>query len=156
MAQLAKVCNTLKYYCKVSLINMFPKQHSTAATYIVFAWFFTCGIMHFASIETYFSVMPSYLFYPYWVIYLVGTFQIISSIGLLFRPHRKKAGFGLLALTIVMNIANIRTLQNAEVLTHFMDWAFFAQLLIQIALCLLIWFGIKHDNPYSFRSMKPY
>jgi uncharacterized membrane protein len=156
MAQFTKVCNTLKYHCKVSLINMFPKQLNSVAKYIVFAWFFTSGIMHFSSIESYFSVMPSYLFYPYWVIYLVGTFQIISSVGLLFRPQRKKAGYCLLALTIIMNIANIRVLQNAEVLTHFMDWGFFAQLLIQIVLCLLIWFGIKHDNPYRFSSMKPY
>lgn len=55
-----------------------------------------------------------------------------------------------------MNIANILVLQNAEVLTHFMDWAFFAQLHIQIVLCLLIWSGIKHDNHYRFSGMKPY
>lgn len=156
MAQFIKVCNNLKYYCKVLLINMFLKRHNTVARYIVFAWFFTCGIMHFVSTESYFSVMPSYLFFPFWVIYLVGTFQIISSIGLLFRPLRRKAGYGLLALTIVMNIANISVLQNAEMLKHFMDWAFFIQLIIQMVLCILIWYGTKNGKPYSFSKMKPY
>lgn len=100
--------------------------------------------------------MPSYLFFPFWVIYLVGTFQIISSIGLLFRPLRRKAGYGLMALTIVMNIANISVLQNAQMLKHFMDWAFFTQLIIQMVLCILIWYGTKNGKPYSFSKMKPY
>lgn len=135
---------------------MFPKRHNAVARYIVFAWFFTFGIIHFVSTESYFSVMPSYLFFPFWVIYLVGTFQIISSIGLLFRSLRRKAGYGLMAFTIVMNIVNISVLQNAEVLKHFMDWAFFTQLMIQIVLYVLIWYGTKDGNQYSFSKMKPY
>jgi uncharacterized membrane protein len=66
------------------------------------------GVAHFTSMtEAYVAIMPQYLPLHLELVYLTGVLEILGGIGLLLPATRRHAGNGLIALLLLMLLANI-------------------------------------------------
>ena len=70
-------------------------------------FYFIIGIKHFTDVNFFISIMPPYIPYHKFFIYLSGFFEILFGLLLLFRKTRKFAGIGLIYLLVFVFPANI-------------------------------------------------
>lgn len=118
-----------------------PTPHSTRASvslWILAAIFITAGALHFIAPDSYTRIVPRWLPAPRILVYVSGAFELLGGLGLLIRPLRKFAAWGLIALLIAVFPANIQMLQSAHA-TGALGWA---QLLLWLRLPLqplLMW-----------------
>ncbi|MBC7434439.1 MAG: hypothetical protein H7332_00055 [Bdellovibrionales bacterium] len=108
----------------------------------VFLWFFIGGIAHFALTETEMRIVPPWFPWPRAAVLLSGVFEILGAIGVLWRPARQVAGWGLFALTLAVTPAHIYMLQSPE-LFGVPYWALVLRLPVQLALLVLIWWSTQ-------------
>ena len=65
------------------------------------------GIKHFTDVKFFVSIMPPYIPFHEFFIYLSGFFEILFGFLLLFKKTRKFAGIGLIYLLVFIFPANI-------------------------------------------------
>jgi uncharacterized membrane protein len=96
------------------------------------------GVSHFLNTTAYLRIMPPYVPRPFAMVYLSGAAEIAGGAGLLVRPFRRAAVFGLIALLVAVFPANIyMAAQNIQVTsTPIPSWFLWARLPVQF---LLIW-----------------
>jgi len=111
----------------------------------VFLWFFVGGIAHFIATEAEMRIVPPYIPWPRAVVLLSGVLELAGAAGLLWRPTRRAAGWGLLALTVAVTPAHVYMLQQPE-LFNVPYWALILRLPIQVALLALIAWSTAPDN----------
>lgn len=104
---------------------------------VVFLWFLVGGAAHFIVTDTEVRIVPPYVPWPRAVVLVSGAFELLGAAGLLWRPTRRTAGFGLVALTIVVTPAHIYMLQRPE-LFNVPYWVLVFRLPLQVALLALI------------------
>ncbi|WP_297493634.1 hypothetical protein [Acidocella sp.] len=109
----------------------------------VFLWFFIGGIAHFAFTGTEMSIVPPYLPHHRALVLLSGVFELFGAAGILFRPTRAMAGWGLVLLTIAVTPANIFMWQHAADYPHIPYWALTLRLPAQAVLLLGIWWSTR-------------
>ena len=105
---------------------------------IVFLWFFIGGIAHFVFTDAEMRIVPPYIPWPWLAVIVSGVFELIGAAGLLWRPTRRLAGLGLMALTVAVTPAHIYMLQQPE-LFGVPIWALWLRLPIQVGLLWMIW-----------------
>ena len=105
---------------------------------IVFLWFSIGGIAHFVFTEAEMRIVPPYIPWPWLAVIVSGVFELIGAAGLLWRPTRRLAGLGLMALTVAVTPAHIYMLQQPE-LFGVPIWALWLRLPIQVGLLWMIW-----------------
>ena len=107
---------------------------------IVFAWFLIGGIAHFALTATEIRIVPPWVPWPRAAVLLSGVFELLGAAGLLWRPTRRAAGWGLFALTLAVTPAHFYMLQRPELFPSVPYWALLARLPLQVALmALIVW-----------------
>ena len=116
---------------------------------IVFLWFFIGGIAHFALTETEMRIVPPWMPWPREAVLVSGVFELLGAAGLLWRPTRRAAGWGLFALTLAVTPAHIYMLQRPELFPSVPYWALLARLPLQVALLALIVWSIQRPKPRS-------
>ncbi len=72
----------------------------------VFLWFFIGGIAHFALTEVEMRIVPPWFPWPRAAVLISGVFELLGAAGLLWRPTRRAAGWGLFALTLAVTPAH--------------------------------------------------
>ena len=117
--------------------EMSPRKRAGLA--VVFLWFAIGGIAHFAATELEMRIVPPYIPWPRAAVLVSGVFELLGAAGLLYRPTRRAAGWGLFALTIAVTPAHIYMLQQPE-LFDVPYWALVLRLPVQAALlALIVW-----------------
>ena len=107
---------------------------------IVFLWFLIGGIAHFALTATEMRIVPPWVPWPRAAVLLSGVFELLGAAGLLWRPTRRAAGWGLFALTLAVTPAHFYMLQRPELFPSVPHWALIARLPLQVALlALIVW-----------------
>jgi uncharacterized membrane protein len=81
---------------------------------IVFLWFLIGGIAHFVFTEAEMRIVPPYIPWPWAAVIVSGAFELLGAAGILWRPTRRLAGLGLMALTVAVTPAHIFMLQQPE------------------------------------------
>jgi uncharacterized membrane protein len=76
------------------------------------ALFVASGAIHLIRPSLYLSIMPPYLPYPLALILVSGVAEIAGGAGLLFKPTRRVARDGLIALLVAVFPANIQMAVN--------------------------------------------
>ncbi|MDB5817751.1 MAG: hypothetical protein JWQ11_1391 [Rhizobacter sp.] len=114
-----------------------PGKWQLAGIGFVFLWFAIGGIAHFALTETEMRIVPPYIPWHREVVWVSGVFELLGAAGLLWRPSRRAAGWGLFALTIAVTPAHFYMLQRPDLFDVPM-WALWLRLPIQVALLALI------------------
>jgi uncharacterized membrane protein len=106
---------------------------------IVFLWFLLGGIAHFAAQNLEVSIVPPYIPSPRTAVIVSGVFELLGALGLLYRPTRRAAAWGLCALTIAVTPVHIYMLQRPE-LFSVPYWALVLRLPLQVVLlALIVW-----------------
>ena len=91
-----------------------PGRAQTAALVFVFLWFAIGGVAHFVFTETQMRIVPPSIPWPRAAVLVSGVFELLGAAGLLWRPTRRAAGWGLIALTLAVTPANLHMLQIAD------------------------------------------
>ena len=81
---------------------------------IVFLWFLLGGIAHFAYTAAEMRIVPPWFPWPRAAVLASGVFELLGAAGLLWRPTRRAAGLGLVALTLAVTPAHIYMLQRPD------------------------------------------
>ena len=84
--------------------------------------------------------MPPHVPWPWAAVIVSGVFELLGAAGILWRPTRRMAGLGLMALTVAVTLAHIYMLQQPE-LFGVPIWALWLRLPIQVGLLWLIWWS---------------
>jgi len=111
-----------------------------AGLVFVFLWFLIGGIAHFAATDLEMRIVPPWIPWPRTVVLISGALELAGAAGLLWRPTRRLAGWGLFALTLAVTPANIYMLQQADQFPV-PYWALLLRLPLQVALLALIWWS---------------
>ena len=105
---------------------------------VVFVWFFVGGIAHFAVTDLETSIVPPWLPWPRAAVLVSGVFELLGVAGLLWRPTRRAAGWGLFALTLAVTPVHVYMLQRPGLFPAVPYWALVLRLPLQAALLALI------------------
>ena len=82
--------------------------HFKSVTIYTFSLFYlVVGIKHFTDVNFFLSIMPPYIPFHEFFIYLSGFFEILFGFLLLFKRTRKFAGIGLIYLLVFVFPANV-------------------------------------------------
>ena len=126
--------------------NQFMSLGRKAALAWVFLWFFIGGIAHFAATNAEMRIVPPWLPAPRLLVLISGVFELLGAFGVLYRPTRHAAGWGLILLTIAVTPANIHMLDQASQYPSVPYWALVLRLPIQVALLVCIWWSTRPLN----------
>lgn len=113
---------------------------------VVFLWFLIGGIAHFAFTETEMRIVPPWVPWPRAAVLASGAFELLGAAGLLWRPARCAAGWGLVALTLLVTPAHFYMLERPE-LFGVPYWALVLRLPLQAALLALIVWSTAPPRP---------
>ncbi|MCB8876849.1 DoxX family protein [Acidisoma silvae] len=109
----------------------------------VFLWFFVGGIAHFALTTTEMGIVPPWLPDHRALVLISGVFELLGAAGILLRPTRSLAGWGLMLLTAAVTPANIFMWQHAALYPAIPYWALVLRLPVQALLMLGIWWSTR-------------
>lgn len=118
-----------------------PRRAQTAALVFVFLWFAIGGVAHFVFTEAQMRIVPPSIPWPRAAVLASGVFELLGAAGLLWRPTRRAAGWGLIALTLAVTPANLHMLRIAEQFSAVPYWFLVLRLPFQLVLLGLIAWG---------------
>ncbi len=121
-------------------------QRRRAGLGFVFLWFLIGGIAHFALTDTEMLIVPPWFPWPRAAVLVSGVFELLGAAALLWRPTRRAAGWGLIALTLAVTPAHFYMLQQPELFPSVPFWALIARLPLQVALLALIWWSTAPER----------
>ncbi|MES2185433.1 MAG: hypothetical protein V4505_12850 [Pseudomonadota bacterium] len=110
----------------------------TAGWVFVFLWFLLGGIAHFAATATEMRIVPPWIPWPRAAVLVSGVFELLGAAGLLWRPTRRAAGWGLFLLTLAVTPCHLYMLQQPDLFPAVPYWALWARLPVQAVLLALI------------------
>lgn len=112
----------------------------TAGLAFVFLWFFLGGIAHFVFTEAEMRIVPPWVPWPRAAVLASGVAELVGAAGLLWRPSRQAAGWGLVLLTLAVTPAHFYMLQAPELFPGVPSWALVLRLPVQGALvAMIVW-----------------
>jgi uncharacterized membrane protein len=107
---------------------------------LVFLWFAIGGVAHFALTDVEMRIVPPAIPWPRAAVLVSGVFELLGAAGLLWRPTRRAAGWGLFALTLAVTSAHLYMLRQPELFPSVPYWALVLRLPLQAALlALIVW-----------------
>jgi len=109
----------------------------------VFLWFFIGGIAHFAFTHVEASIIPPSFPDHRFLVLVSGCFELLGAIGILIKPTRHLAGWGLVLLTAAVTPANFYMWQHAADYPKIPYWALTARLPFQALLMAGIWWSTR-------------
>lgn len=124
-----------------------------AAVAFVFLWFFIGGIAHFVFTETEMRIVPPYVPWPRAAVLVSGVLELLGAVGLLWRPSRRLAAWGLFALTLAVTPAHIYMLQQPQLFPSVPYWGLVLRLPLQAALLALIAWVASRPVPPAYFSL---
>ena len=113
--------------------------------YILALFFVLAGLNHFREQDFYLKIMPPYLPWHLFLVYLSGFFEIALGILLLIPRQGHLAAWGLIALLVAVFPANIHMAVNAELYPEFSSTALWARLPLQAILIAWAYWYTRRD-----------
>lgn len=122
----------------------FLRKAERAGLAFVFLWFLLGGVAHFVFTEAEMRIVPPWMPWPREAVLLSGVAELLGSAGLLWRPARRVALWGLFVLTIAVTPAHFYMLQQPALFPSVPYWALVLRLPLQAALLALItWLALR-------------
>ena len=111
--------------------------------YLFAAVFVLGGLNHFISTDFYLRIMPPYLPWHLFFVYLSGVVEIVLGLLLLVPKFSRAAAWGLIALLVAVSPANIHMAINHELYPEYNVTAMWLRLPLQIVLiALAYWYTL--------------
>jgi len=112
----------------------------------IFALFFVlAGLNHFRNPDFYVQIMPPYLPWHLFLVYLSGFFEIALGILLLIPKQARIAAWGLIALLVAVFPANIHMAVHTELYPAISPAMLWARLPLQGVLIAWAYWYTRHD-----------
>lgn len=102
-------------------------------------FYVAAGVMHFLKTSFYLKIMPPYLPFPLFLVYLSGVIEMLLGVCLLIPFIRTFAAWGVIALLIAVFPANIYMAQKGGAEFGVQDWTLYLRLPIQGLLIAWAW-----------------
>ena len=83
------------------------KRTKILSIYIKALFYIIVGFKHFTNVDFFLIIVPPYLPFPEYIVYLSGIFEIVLGFLIIPSKSRKYAAFGLILLLIAVFPANI-------------------------------------------------
>ncbi len=110
----------------------------------VFLWFSIGGAAHFVFTEAEMRIVPPWMPWPRAAVLISGGFELLGAGCLLWPRFRRRAAWGLFALTLAVTPAHVHMLQQPELFPSVPYWALIARLPLQVALLAMIaWIALR-------------
>ena len=103
-----------------------------ALRYVLGILFIVAGLNHFLNPVFYLRIMPSYLPWHLFLVYLSGFFEIALGIMLLIPKYTRLAAWGLIALLIAVFPANIHMAMDPQLYPDIPPIALWLRLPLQV------------------------
>ncbi len=130
----------------------------TALNYVIAFAMVGVGITHFVNTPFFVSIMPPWIPFHEWMVWLSGVAEIIVGILLAVPRTRKLGGWALIALLVAVFPANIHMaihhIQPAGVTEPVPEWAAWGRLPLQFLFMGIAWW-IGKDADQSASAEKP-
>jgi len=119
-----------------------PNYWRSSLRWLAAALFVAAGVDHFVNSEFFRRIVPPIFPAPRLLVAVSGVCEIAGGIGLLIRPLRRPACWGLIALLIAVFPANIYMAVSPDQTTtgHIPGWALWLRLPLQPLLIAWVWF----------------
>ena len=114
--------------------------------YILALFFVLAGLNHFRNHEFYLKMMPPYLPWHLFLVYLSGVFELALGVLLLIPRQEQIAAWGLIALLIAVFPANIHMAVHAELYPEFSPATLWARLPLQAVLIAWAYWYTRRDS----------
>ena len=115
----------------------------TISLYIMVILYVAAGIYHFVNPRMYQKIMPTYLPYHMFLIYISGVFEILFALLLIPESTRPMAAWLIIALLIFIFPANIQMAVNFWQKQRPNVWIALARLPLQLILIWWAWIYTK-------------
>ena len=102
--------------------------------YALFSLYFFAGIYHLINPEVYMKIMPNWLGWHRELVIISGIAESTLGVLLVFKPTRRHAAWGIIALLIVVFPANIQMMLNYVHENNPMLWLAILRLPLQVLL----------------------
>ena len=103
------------------------------------AIFIIAGPLHFVYTPIYMRAMPPYLPAHRLLVLVSGVFEFLGGVGLLYPPTRRYAAWGLVALLIAVEPANLQMAVDHARWRSFPEWALWLRVPLQLPLIWWAW-----------------
>ena len=105
-----------------------------ALQYLLAIFFILAGANHFLNADFYLKMMPPYLPWHPFLVYLSGVFEIILGIMVIIPKLTRIAGWGLIALLIAVFPANLHMALNPDLFPNISPTSLWVRLPFQAVL----------------------
>ena len=117
------------------------------SAWVIGVFFALAGVNHFIHPQFYQSMMPGYLPWPVALIYISGLAEIVGGLGVLFRPARRIAGWGLILLLLAVFPANIQAALHGMEGVNVEQSILVLRLPFQVVLIAWVYFSCVRNRP---------
>jgi uncharacterized membrane protein len=105
------------------------------------------GVAHFVDPEPFVRIVPAWLPWPLWLVWISGVFEVAGGVGLVVARTRRAAGIGLCALYVAVFPANLNmALHPIELAEAIPTWALWARLPFQLLLIACAYWVSRDDD----------
>lgn len=120
--------------------------------YLFGLWFVLAGLYHFINPAFYLRMMPPYLPWHLFLIYLSGFFEVALGLLLLVPRYTRLAAWGLIALLIAVFPANVHMALNPQLFPDIPPVALWLRLPLQALFILwAYWFTVGSNRASQSR-----
>lgn len=102
--------------------------------YVMAGMYILAGIMHFVKPKMYLRIMPRYLPYHKFLVFLSGVAEIVLGIGLCFTATQKLSAFGIILMLAVFLPVHFYMLSNEKAAAGLPKWVLILRVPLQFAL----------------------
>ena len=118
--------------------------------FILALFFVLAGANHFRVPDFYTKMIPPYLPFPLFLVYLSGAFEIVLGAALLIPRCRRMAAWGLIALLVAVFPANIHMALNPEGFSAYSPSTLWARLPLQAVFVIWAYWYTRDDARASY------
>ncbi len=122
--------------------------------FIFGASFVLAGLNHFVTPASYLKIMPPYLPYHLFLVYLSGFFEAALGVLLLLPQFTRRAAWGLIALLVAVFPANIYMATNPQLYPELPAVALWLRLPLQAALIAWAYLYTRPPAPEQARNRR--
>ncbi len=120
--------------------------------YLLGISFVVAGLNHFLNPAFYLKIMPPFLPWHLFLVYLSGFFEVFLGVALLIKRSTRLAAWGLIALLVAVYPANVHMALNPELYPQYKPALLWLRLPIQVVLMVWVYWYTRATGEDRRRS----